>query len=158
METDKRRGAWTDPRHAAVPFEDWAWQHFESKHNLRPSTRATDRSFLTNHVLPQFSHSAIGRISPVDVQRWINDLVDQGLAPKTVRHCYRVFAGIMTAAVTARLIPETPCRAIALPHIPRTEQRFLTPDEVEALVASVGPWHAPLVFSAAYLGCRWGSL
>ena len=158
VETDKRRGEWIDPRLAAVPFDDWAWQHFESKHNLRASTRATDRSFLTNHVIPAFTRSPIGRITPLDVQGWINGLVEQRLAPKTVKHCYRVFAGIMASAVEARLIVESPCHAIALPRIPRTEQRFLAADEVERLAASVGPMHAPLVYSAVYLGCRWGEL
>lgn len=64
----------------------------------------------------------------------------------------------MASAVDARLIAESPCRATALPRIPRTEQRFLTAGEVEALAASIMPLHAPLVYAAVYLGCRWGEL
>lgn len=64
----------------------------------------------------------------------------------------------MSAAVEARLIAESPCRGINLPRVARREQRFLSAAEVERLANTIHPAFRALVYSAAYLGCRWGEL
>jgi integrase len=48
--------------------------------------------------------------------------------------------------------------SIRLPRILNTEQRFLTAVEVERVADAIGPYFAPLIYSAAYLGARWGEL
>lgn len=157
VETDKHRGSWVDPRLAATRFGDWATAHMGGK-DLRASTRARDESYLRNHVLPRFGQVPVGRITHLDVQQWVRDLSESGLAPATVRGCFRLVSGVLSAAVVARLIPETPCRGISLPRKIHKEQRFLTEDEVESLVAVTPDHYQCLVHAAAYLGCRWGEL
>jgi integrase len=60
--------------------------------------------------------------------------------------------------VEARLIAQSPCRSIRLPRIPRTEQRFLTAEQIERLADAIADEYQALVYAAAYLGCRWGEL
>jgi hypothetical protein len=56
----------------------------------------------------------IGRIGPLEVRRWVNDLVTKpqtinggrALGPWAVRATYGLFARSMKAAVAAKLIPE----------------------------------------------------
>jgi integrase len=64
----------------------------------------------------------------------------------------------MNEAADARLIAESPCRKVTLPRVPRVEQRFLKAVEVEQLAESIDPAFRALVYSAAYLGPRWGEL
>jgi integrase len=86
------------------------------------------------------------------------DLSAAGLAPRTVRMCYQILESILDAAVASRLIAESPCKRIVLPRVPNSENLYLTAEEVERLAAVVDPHFQALVYTAVYLGCRWGEL
>lgn len=92
------------------------------------------------------------------MRAWVEKLVKKGLAPNTVKQCYRLLAVTLAAAVDARLIPESPCRSISLPRPTNHEQRFLTPEEAQRLADTIAAPFRALVLSAAYLGCRWREL
>lgn len=158
VEVQKERGDWVDPRYARVAVDSWIVEHQASKLNLRAATRHRDDSCMRNHVLPAFAGRPLGQIRRTDVQRWVESLVAQGLAPKTVRECYRIFSGAMGAAVASRMIANSPCVQISLPRAVIAEQRFLSPEEVERLSSAVGERYSALIYSAVYLGCRWGEL
>jgi integrase len=64
----------------------------------------------------------------------------------------------MRSAVDAHLIAQSPCQGIRLPRVARQEQRFLSAEQVDRLADAIGPCHRALIYSAAYLGCRWGEL
>ena len=49
-----------------------------------------------------------------------------------------------------------PCRRIQLPKVQRNEQRFLTEQEVEDLVAAMDRRYRVLVYVSAYLGIALG--
>nr|MBA2600217.1 site-specific integrase [Actinomycetota bacterium] len=157
LEADKIRGTFTDPREAATPFSKVADQVMAGKLNLRPATRARDESLIRCHVLPAFGRVAVGRITRPQVQAWVSDLHEGGLAARTVRECYRILSGIMSEAVLSKIIPQSPCQKIALPRADHTERRFLSSDEVERLAGTFERDEA-LVYSAVYLGCRWEEL
>jgi integrase len=72
--------------------------------------------------------------------------------------CYQILKSILDGAVASRLIAESPCTRIALPRVPNTENLYLTAEEVERLAAVIDPHFRALVYSAVYLGCRWGEL
>ena len=105
-----------------------------------------------------FGPVAVGGIRKADVQEWIRELQSEGLAPATIRQCYRILKAVMDEAVDHRLIAESPCRKIALPRIERQEHLNLEPAGVERLAAATDPRFRALVYSAVYLGCRWGEL
>ncbi|HVM34539.1 MAG TPA: tyrosine-type recombinase/integrase [Actinomycetota bacterium] len=158
IETDKRRGNFVDPAHGRIPFERWALECFEGRLHLRASTRARDESQLRTHILPAFASHPIGAITKLGVQSFVRSLSEKGLAPRTVRECYHILGGILAQAADAKLIGDSPCHRISLPRIERHEQRYLTPDEIERLAAAIWEPFGALVYSSAYLGCRWGEL
>jgi len=92
------------------------------------------------------------------VQRWVKELGEAGVGPDTVRRCHRLLKTILADAVEERMISESPCRRISLPRIVRREQLFLTAGEVEQLAGAIDALYTPLIYTAAYLGCRWGEL
>lgn len=146
-----------DSRSGKTPFEDCAEDWFANKLHLRSGSWARDESYLRNHVLPAFGDMAIGHIRKVHIQNWIHDLREE-LAPATIKECYRIAKSILEEAVDQRLISKSPCRKISLPRIEHREQLYLEPEEVESLVDHIDPLFQPLVYSAVYLGCRWGEL
>jgi hypothetical protein len=150
VETDKQRGTWTDPQFARTPFAAWAEEYWRAKINRRASTKARDDSYLRNHVMPTLDGlRSEGSHSPTCAPGSRAHQV--GLAPNTVKQCYRLLAATMAAAVDARLIPESPCRNISLPRPANHEQRFLTPEEVQRLADTIAAPFRALVLSAAYL-------
>lgn len=52
METEKARGNWIDPRHAAIPLAHWADEFLLLARRLSPSTQETYWRDLNKYVLP----------------------------------------------------------------------------------------------------------
>lgn len=158
VESDKQRGTYVNPADARTPFGEWVEDWFGGKLNLRSATRARDESLLRNHVLPTFGRVPIGQITPQMVQSWMVDLAGQR-KPRTVRECYRLLSSALKAAVGANLISHSPCSApTGLPRVERKKERFLSPAQVHSLALAIDTAYRALVYTAAYLGCRWGEL
>ena len=152
------RGIYLDRSLGKIPFEEVAVGWLESKVNLRLSTWTRDESYLRNHVVAAFGPFPVGGMRKIDVQEWIRELQEKGLASATIRQCYRILKSVMDEAVEHKLIAESPCRKIALPRADRQEHPYLEPAEVKRLAVAIDPAFRALVYSAAYLGCRWGEL
>lgn len=138
-------------------FSAFAAAAVEPRSNVRPATSARIASYLSVQIVPTFGEVALGKITRLSVQSWI-DSMSQALGARTVGDAYRVFAGFMREAVRQGLIRESPCYSIALPRVARPEPRFLSPDQVERLAEAIGPRYEPLIYTGAYLGPRWSEL
>ena len=159
VETDMARGEWHDPRLGDLPFGEWADQWLATKAPLvQPSTAELYRYLLRKHVVPRFGRVRIGRITPVDVGAWLAELHRTDLSHNTVAKAYRVLKGVMDGAVSAGLIPKTPCTIKGAGTEREDEMQIASPEQVAALAAAVGPRWEAMVFAAAYSGLRWGEL
>jgi integrase len=63
----------------------------------------------------------------------------------------------MAAATRSELIAGSPCRDVTLPRLETPEMHFLTAEELHLLASSVTGFET-LIYSAGYLGLRWGEL
>lgn len=158
VETDKIRGMWADPRLARITVSEWLPRWQASRVHLRPSTRALSESLLRNHVLPYFGDRRLGSVTPTDVQGFVAQLKEKGLAPSTIRQSYLLVAGVFSSAFDSDIIVRSPCRGVNLPRDSKTEMRFLTADEVSDLAGVIDDRYRALVLTAAYAGCRFGEL
>jgi integrase len=158
VESGKLQGTWTDPARGKVTFAAWLETWWTTATDLRPSTRARDRSYFNSLILPQFGAMPLAAITQPAVQAWVGHLIARGLAAETVVKAYQLLGRTMTAAVNADMLARSPCRAVRLPKIERQEMRFLTPTEVAHLADAVGPRYRALVLLGAYGGLRIGEL
>jgi integrase len=158
VESGKLQGTWTDPARGKVTFAAWLETWWTTAADLRPSTRARDRSYFNSLILPRFGAAPLAAITQPSVQAWVADLLARGLAAETVVKAYQLLGRTMTAAVNADMLARSPCRAVRLPKIERQEMRFLTPAEVARLADAIGPRYRALVLLAAYGGLRIGEL
>ena len=128
------------------------------------STRARDRVYLDQYVLPAFGGVQVGRITPADIERWVVALHDRGLASATVSRALRYVRSILDIAVRDRLVMTNPAAPsmLQLPRLdtprPRDSMTVLTSAQVAALVDAVNPYYRPLVSVAVATGLRWGEL
>ncbi len=160
VDVDKQRGQWLDPSGARVPFDEWAWTHLASRHRLGEAKRSNVESVITCHIVggSGFGATPLGRITPLDVQDWVNAMVELGYASSYVRGAYTTLSGILRAAAAAKLIREAPITGIELPACERRRERFLNEAEIDKLMECLAPNYRPLVLTAAWTGLRWGEL
>jgi hypothetical protein len=146
VESGKLQGTWTDPARGKVTFAAWLETWWTTAADLRPSTRARDRSYFNSLILPRFGATPLAAITQPAVQAWVADLLARGLAAETVVKAYQLLGRTMTAAINADMLARSPCRAVRLPKIERQEMRFLTPPRSPA-------WPTPSVRATARWSC-----
>lgn len=153
---DIARGQWIDPRGGQIPFADWA-QRWSAARFTRVSTAASDAGRLRNHLLPFFGPMALKDITPLTVRSFVAQL-SQTLAPKTVRNVHALLSTILRDAVLEGLLLSNPCAGIRLPKEARSEAVFLSPTQIDTLVAATPAPYRTLILVAAGTGLRWGEL
>jgi integrase len=153
---DIARGQWIDPRGGQMLFADWerAWSMARV---VRESTKVTDEGRIRTHLLPEFGERRLKDITPISVRSWVARLC-QYRAPKTVRHCHALLSTMLGDAITEGLLLTNPCRGTRMPAPSASIARFLTPAEIEALVAATPEHYRPVVVVAVSTGLRWGEL
>lgn len=152
-----------------VKVEQWL-QQWVSLRRIKPTGRLRTAS---RHIIGRWGTRSIADLEPVDVQHWVNNMVDAGLKPASVHGYYGVFRQMMEAAVDLDLIYRSPCRAITLPKLARSLPYPLTVEQVLALEDALavphdvakGAWKdtTPPRFDlmahlAAWCGLRWGEV
>jgi hypothetical protein len=161
-----RRNLWLDPKDGETPFGKFAEETLAAiGPRLEPNTVAKYRSFMDNHLLPQWEHWPMIGIfnSYIEIEKWVSEL-HEDYAESTVASIFAAFSTLMTAGVRARLIPANPCHGIRV-----TSGAF----DIEHLVASpvqglraamrlyscgLGLGGFTLCLMDLYTGGRWGEL
>lgn len=168
---DERRlisgGTWTPPpvrlrqaqeaqeRRRANTFASYARAWLESRHDLRPTTRASYRTALERHLVPAFGETLLDEITATSVRRWFSSY---GTRTPTARaHAYQVFFSIMAQAVEDDLIVKNPVRVRAGGRAPVTrEPEVLTLAELLALADAMPRHHRALTLLCGMTALRFG--
>ncbi|OBB71211.1 hypothetical protein A5759_23265 [Mycobacterium sp. 852014-52144_SCH5372336] len=152
---DKRKGAYVAPAAGRVKLGEYAREWLDSKHKLKPSTRATYR-VIVDTVIARRADIALGDISRQMVREWVADLsVD--LAPATVHKAVGVLRQVLAMAVAENRLVMNPADGVELPPVRAAEQRFITLEQLHALADAAGV-HRPLVYVLGTCGLRFGEV
>jgi integrase len=168
------RGDYVDP--VKVPtFREVAEDWFQSKTDRRPSHVADLRSRLDKHILPIFGPHRLDRITVAAVEKFRNDLRDQGYAHRTINTILRIMGAVFKKATRRGQCAKNPVdnvdRAVAAAREIRPGEEadgsgdevhpdcILTPDEIGRLLeaATPGLWRT-LIKTAFVSGARSGEL
>lgn len=151
-------GTHIDPRNADRPLCEVidAWKN--TWIDLEPKTKAGYESIIDKRLLPEFGSRKVSTITAAVVQKYVNELSEEGLSPATVRNVYACMRTALNAAVSHRMILVNPCLGVKLPRMRREEMLFLTAEEVRALADGIDPQYRTLILTAAYTGLRAGEL
>ena len=134
-----RAGKYTLGQWMEIWFENYA------RLKVRPSSHATYRGYLDNHILPNIGNIPLNRLTTLDIQKFYKKLLEcgrvvraeskgqpKGLSAKTVRNLHQILSSALDLAVQQRLIPSNPAAGCALPRAERQEIRTLTTDQLNA--------------------------
>jgi len=159
METAKATGSYVDPRlgrrELAAIVEDW---YASAAPSLKPKTRASYRGLIDVRIKPYVGRQPVASLSPSDVQRWVNELVGEGLSSSRIRQAHIVLGMALDTAVHDGIIARNPARrsGVRLPKLQRRQPVFLDPQEVERIATSCPPPYDLLVRLLGTSGLRWG--
>lgn len=136
-------------------FAFYARTWLESRHDLRPTTRASYTSALERHLIPAFGATPIDALTADAVRTWF---ASYGTRTPTARaHAYQLLSSIMSQAEDDELIARTPCRIKAGGRTPvRREPEVLTLEELFALAEAMPPKHRSLTLVSGLCGLRFG--
>lgn len=151
---DRASGVWIAPEDQATPVGDlWAgW--FASQHHLAESSRRALSSSWLTHVQPRWGAVPVGRVLPVDVQEWVDDLARRR-SPSIVHRTVGVLRGLMDDAVRYRMIARTPVEGVRLPSKRAKKPTTITEGQLRALADATTRFRS-LVLFLGYTGARWG--
>lgn len=158
MEVDVSRGSWIDPRGADVPLAQWAEEFLLLARRLAPSTQDTYRRDLQRFVLPRFGTYRLGLLPPEEIENWLNDEIEAGVAPSSVHRHYRVLRRVLQVAVDKQKLIVNPCDRVQPPRVPKREMVFLGWDEAVALAEAHSERYRALIYLAVDAGMRWSEL
>lgn len=108
------------------------------------------------HVSPKWGARQVAKVSVIDVEAWIAQMVRDGRGPTTVLRSCGVLSGILADAVKAKRLAANPAKGVeGLPRKTARRHIYLTADDVHRLVRESGQ-HRALVLVLAFCGLRWG--
>jgi len=140
-------------------------RHLQLVEERKPATIQDYRIILENHLGPAFGSRSLEQVSPDDVTAYISAKRGAGYARQSVVNQVNLLHGIYRFAVERRWASTNPVVGVRRPRSKgaRAEIRFLTVEEVEALLRAVpddalGPTDRVLYLTAAMTGLRQGEV
>ncbi len=137
-------------------LEDW---YARQSPTWSPSSAATARGHIDNHITPALGDRRLGELRRADVGRWLQQLREKGLSPATQLRVYGVLRSALEQAERWELIARNPAAKVDLPKVRYEEPT--TPsamDLVQAIEACTSIHQRTLVWLAAATGGRRGQL
>jgi integrase len=129
------------PKGGAITLRDLARRYLAhaERRGRKTSTRQNIESETRVHVVPYFGDRAVATITPQDVNDFVVALEAKDLSAKTIRNVVATLSAMLNYAKSPQRgwVPANPCDGVELPVVPEpTEIRFLTLDELDALIAN----------------------
>ncbi len=154
--TSLARGQYVDPRAGRVLVRDYA-ERWRAVQDHRDTTAALYERVLRLHLYPVLGERQLSSVRHTDARSFVTGL-SRSLAPNTARQVHAITRTIFAAAVSDRLIAESPFAGIRLPAVQRKRVEPLTVDQVRQVVAAAPARLRALVLFAAGTGLRSGEL
>lgn len=131
-------------------LEEWIENH---SRNLRPSTAASYKGHIKNHIVPYIGHVQLKQVTAPLLDNLFQQLFDKGLSNSSVRYVERVLSISMEHARKYRYIEHNPVRDI----ITKFGKESNTPDpytvaQMQLLMGNIAgtEWEMPIVLAGMY--------
>ena len=131
------------------------WLREVAARDRAASTLYAYRNMARCHVIPALGQTPLADLSPLQIQSYLYEQMDQGLSPNTVIKHGALLATALGLAVRLELLERNPMERVTLPKKREAPIRFYSPEQLQALFAAVEGSYLELpVKLAAYLGLR----
>lgn len=164
IESDQRRGTWTDPAAGQTLLAEWVEEWLDAL-DVGQRTEENYRSKLRAQILPRWGDTALAAITSTKVHAWAKTLRHNGLADVTATDTVKLLSLILADAADDKRIPANPIRPRRRGRgrrVRKPEKVWATPEQVvqvaDQAAAYYGPGAGMLILTAGWSGARWGEL
>ena len=150
-------GTYSDARGRRIgEFLD-QWLEEVVKPNVRRWTYVGYEVNVRLHIKPALGQLRLDQLTPLDVQRWMNLKVQEGLSPKTVRHLRATLRAALNQAIRWGMLGRNVAMLVDPPKARRYEIRPLNPEEARRFLAHIKGDRLEALYTVALaLGLRQG--
>lgn len=150
-------------RRTVAQFLD-SWLSEVAKPSTRPKTFKTYSYLIRVHIKPALGSKVLEKLTPQDVQRFLNNKSDTGLSPKSIRHIHATLRCGLNTALKWGLVQRNVATLVSTPRLQKKELSTFTPEEARLFMESVKGDRLEALFSIALtlglrqaevLGLRW---
>lgn len=125
-------------RKKAPYFRDVAAKYLAWAEQNKTRGGRDEVSRYKNYLSPYFGDKRLNEISSFDLERLKANLMQEGLAPQTVKHVLIVFREILNKAVMWGMYKgENPIKGVKMPTVQNQRQRFLSHAEADLLLTEL---------------------
>lgn len=119
------------------------------------STLYAYRNMARCHLLPALGDVPLRELTPYQIQNYLFERMEQGLAPNTVIKHYVLLTTALGLAVRLEVLDRSPLDRVTPPKRQESHYRFYTPEQLQMLFSAAEGTVLELpVKLAAYLGLR----
>jgi integrase len=125
----------TGPRQNVKQFLTY-WLEDVQKSSVRLRTYQRYEMQLRRHILPAIGNMQLSKLAPQHIQAFYAQMLQNGLAPQTVRLLHAMLHKAFDYAVSVGLLARNVCDIVSLPRIEKYEARSLTLEQVQQLLSA----------------------
>lgn len=157
--SDQQKGLPIQTEHQTLTefLEKWLADIVQS--SVRPKTYLFYRDHIRLHLEPALGKKRLEKLTPADVQHFVNDKLQAGLSPQTIRHIISTLRSALNVVVKWQIVYRNVAALITLPRIQKQEMKVFTPEQTKVFLESIkGHRLEALFITALTLGLRRGEL
>lgn len=156
--SDYNKGRYVHPSDITVEMlcEEWMKGHFLT---VKENTKRGYRVNIYNHIIPYLGNIRVQKLSTRNIQEMVNDMVGNGLSPRTVKYVMTNLHQILEFAVSNDYIVKNPAKYVVLPRQSKYKASIYTVDELKTMLkyAQGTKLETPLIIES-FTGLRKGEL
>jgi integrase len=135
------------------------WLDEVARPTLRVSTYDSYDDILVAHLIPGLGHLALAKLTPADVQAFLNRKSASGLSPRRVQYIHAVLRRALGTAERWGMVSRNVAKLVDPPRVPKHEIVPLTPEQARQLIdAAALDRYRALWITALGTGLRQGEL
>lgn len=134
LEAEVGRGEFLDPRLARNTVGQ-VWEKFFSARRLEKASRARDESHWRKWVEPRWGEVPVGDVLKPDVQKWVNQLEENGVGGWTIIAALNVLKAALELAVDAGWVRANTARRVRPPVPPAHVDRVIDGEEEDSILS-----------------------
>ena len=140
------------------------WLVDSHKATIRAKTFATYSYIVNSHLIPGLGRIVLARLTPQQLQQFMNAKLEEGLSARTVHHCHAVLRTALEEAVRWGLVGRNVAKLVKPPRPKRSDIQPLDPEQVRRLLETIRGHRLEALFTVALavglregeaLGLRW---
>ncbi len=152
-------GSYVQPNRTRLAAFLDRWLEDAARPSIRPTTYASYKGILNNHIGPRLGGTSLCVLSPAHIQGLYADMERDGVGPRVRQLTHAVLRRGLKQALKWGLIARNPCDAVDPPRVPKHEISPLTSEQVEKFLdAAKGNRLHALFVVAIGTGMRLGEI